>query len=161
MPVVTESNLRQVRNGTICWAECGHFIPIRNFFEMLLRFCSEYLLYRLVTISGGQVTFTKLRRYFTSVTGEKLATFNSLPILPCNGTATVTSNFVLTVTKSLLITPKSFFIMYFSLPKSIPPHPLGGTRVRRQWRAVYYFISYYGTTFSTYHVMMTVCYILV
>jgi hypothetical protein len=50
-----------------------------------------------------------------------------------------------------------FFIMYFSLPKNIPPHPLGGTRVRKHWRAVYYFISYYSTTLSTYHVMMTVC----
>jgi hypothetical protein len=28
--------------------------------------------------------------------------------------------------------PNFFFIMYFSLPKSIPPRPLGGTRVRRQ-----------------------------
>jgi hypothetical protein len=25
---------------------------------------------------------------------------------------------------------ESFFIMYFSLPKSIPPHPLGGIRVQ-------------------------------
>ncbi len=39
---------------------------------------------------------------------------------------------------------KIFFIMYFSLPKSIPSHPLGGIRVRKHWRAVYYFISYYS-----------------
>ncbi len=31
--------------------------------------------------------------------------------------------------------------MYFSLPEYIPPHPLGGTRVRKQWSALYYFIA--------------------
>jgi hypothetical protein len=35
--------------------------------------------------------------------------------------------------------------MYFSLPEDIPPHPLGGTRVRKQWSALYYFIPYYNT----------------
>ncbi len=33
-----------------------------------------------------------------------------------------------------------YFIMYFSLPESIPPRPLGGTGVRRQWSASLYFI---------------------
>jgi hypothetical protein len=47
---------------------------------------------------------------------------------------------------SLATDASDFFIMYFSLPKSIPPHPLGGIRVRKHWRAVYYFISYYITT---------------
>ncbi len=28
--------------------------------------------------------------------------------------------------------------MYFSLPKDIPPRPLGGTRVREHWSAVIY-----------------------
>jgi hypothetical protein len=28
--------------------------------------------------------------------------------------------------------------MYFSLPKDIPPRPLGGTRVRKHWSAVIY-----------------------
>ncbi len=37
-----------------------------------------------------------------------------------------------------------FFIMYFSLPEYIPPHPLGGTRVRKQWSALYYFIAHYN-----------------
>ena len=36
--------------------------------------------------------------------------------------------------------------MYFSLPKCIPPRPLGGTRVRKQWSALYYFIAYYNTS---------------
>ncbi len=40
----------------------------------------------------------------------------------------------------------NFFIMFFSLPRNIPPHPLGGTRVRKHWSAVYYFISYYITS---------------
>jgi hypothetical protein len=31
-----------------------------------------------------------------------------------------------------------FFIMYFSLPKDIPPRPLGGKRVRKHWSAVIY-----------------------
>ncbi len=35
--------------------------------------------------------------------------------------------------------------MYFSLPECIPPRPLGGTRVRKQWSALYYFIAYYNT----------------
>jgi hypothetical protein len=39
-----------------------------------------------------------------------------------------------------------FFIMYFSLPEYIPPHPLGGTRVRKQWSALYYFIACYNTS---------------
>jgi hypothetical protein len=34
--------------------------------------------------------------------------------------------------------------MYFSLPEYIPPHPLGGTRVRKQWSALYYFIAHYN-----------------
>jgi hypothetical protein len=51
----------------------------------------------------------------------------------------------------------NFFIMYFSLPRSIPPHPLGGIRVRKHWHAVYYFISYYSTTLLAYPVMITVC----
>ncbi len=28
--------------------------------------------------------------------------------------------------------------MYFSLPKDIPPRPLGGTRVRRHWSSLMY-----------------------
>ncbi len=36
--------------------------------------------------------------------------------------------------------------MYFSLPESIPPHPLGGTRVRRQWSAFIYMSLYVHTT---------------
>jgi hypothetical protein len=35
-----------------------------------------------------------------------------------------------------------FFIMYFSLPESIPPRPLGGARVRRQWSAFIYMSRY-------------------
>jgi hypothetical protein len=36
-----------------------------------------------------------------------------------------------------LFAEEFFFIMYFSLPESIPPRPLGGTRVRKQWSALY------------------------
>jgi hypothetical protein len=36
----------------------------------------------------------------------------------------------------------NFFIMYFSLPENIPPRPLGGTGVRKQWSASFYFIPY-------------------
>ncbi len=28
--------------------------------------------------------------------------------------------------------------MYFSLPENIPPRPLGGTGVRKQWSALFY-----------------------
>ncbi len=35
-----------------------------------------------------------------------------------------------------------FFIMYFSLPENIPPHPLGGTGVRKQWSASFYCIPH-------------------
>ncbi len=31
-----------------------------------------------------------------------------------------------------------FYIMYFSLPKDTPPHPLGKTRVRKHWSAIIY-----------------------
>jgi hypothetical protein len=42
-------------------------------------------------------------------------------------------------------------IMYFSLPKDIPPHPLGGTRVRRHWSAVIY------TVITGLHVLYETC----
>jgi hypothetical protein len=35
----------------------------------------------------------------------------------------------------LAVVKKFFFIMYFSLPDSIPPRPLGGARVRKHWVA--------------------------
>jgi hypothetical protein len=51
--------------------------------------------------------------------------------------------------------------MYFSLPECIPPRPLGGTRVRKQWSALYYFMAYYNINYvrfskSTSHVVIVV-----
>jgi hypothetical protein len=37
-----------------------------------------------------------------------------------------------------------FFIMYFSLPENIPPRPLGGTGVRKQWSALFYSIMVFN-----------------
>ncbi len=50
-----------------------------------------------------------------------------------------------------LITVFFLYIMYFSLPKDIPPHPLGGTRVRRHWSAAIY------TVITGLHVLYETC----
>jgi hypothetical protein len=51
--------------------------------------------------------------------------------------------------------------MYFSLPECIPPRPLGETRVRNQWSALYYFMVYYNISYvrfkkNTNHVVIIV-----
>jgi hypothetical protein len=61
------------------------------------------------------------------------------------------------------LTLEYFFIMYFSLPECIPPRPLGETRVRKQWSALYYFIAYYNTSYVRFkknidHVVITLEY---
>jgi hypothetical protein len=42
--------------------------------------------------------------------------------------------------------------MYFSLPKDIPPCPLGGTRVRKHWSAVLYAVI------TGFHVLYETCF---
>jgi hypothetical protein len=46
-----------------------------------------------ISVSGGQVTFKKCRPYFTLLPFmvKELATFDPLPVFPCNGSVTVTS----------------------------------------------------------------------
>jgi hypothetical protein len=41
-----------------------------------------------------------------------------------------------------------FYIMYFSLPENIPPRPLGGTRVRKHWIAIFLCQYYRSLTIS-------------
>ncbi len=43
--------------------------------------------------------------------------------------------------------------MYFSLPKNIPPHPLGGTKVRKDWSAVIYMVITLYTALYIYYSM--------
>ncbi len=38
--------------------------------------------------------------------------------------------------------------MYFSLPENIPPRPLGGTGVRKQWSALFYSIVVFNILHS-------------
>ncbi len=42
-----------------------------------------------------------------------------------------------------------FLIMYFSLPENIPPRPLGGTGVRKQWSALFYSIVVFNILHSS------------
>jgi hypothetical protein len=39
--------------------------------------------------------------------------------------------------------------MYFSLPENIPPRPLGGTEVRKQWSALFYSIIMFDILHSS------------
>jgi hypothetical protein len=39
--------------------------------------------------------------------------------------------------------------MYFSLPENIPPRPLGGTGVRKQWSALFYSIIMFDILHSS------------